>query len=684
MNAQLPPVTADVAAAAVESLTSRLRKKLDAAIELYATAPVTADGDTLSLSCGEDAVVTLAPGPSGAVTTPDQARCTCLLAPRCLHRAAVLGACPVADPQEAPEPAGADPAPGLPGATDDASSPGTGPEGRTPAAAGPVDGPTPTPTPTPAPALTADDAAPAPAAPPTPAQVAAAAGLWSAGAAVLAAGVPGAGAVPQAELLRAAHTARLAGLHRAEAAALGVVRGLRGARARHDGHRLADLVAALRELLLTTRLLAAADPAPALIGTARRSYRPGDTGLRVHGVCREPVISATGYGGVVTHLVTDDGRWFSVADVKPGGPARARGAATAPVALGPAALNHAQLARGGLLITGATVSPDGRLGAGKGVRATPLTGLPWSSGPLAALFARPLAEAVADRLAAALVDDPGRSGQVAELVGCDLVIVGADGDRLLARELRPAAESNAAESAAAAPAPDASPAGAAPDRPAGPLIRLAPAHGHPDLAHTANLRQLASRPGLRVRVVGRLDPDRAATLRPLAVGPVPGAEATLRLPAEWLGRADLGYDRLQGSHLPRYDACPPPEALSGLPPDPLTDSPLWRVRRLVELAVAGGRRAVPDPARGGSPRGDGTSLRRTGFRAAADLAAALTAEADRRTRDAFGRLSDADPDRYASAWLAAAVHLAGTERALVQATWHAHGEVGGDEVSGRV
>ncbi|MEE1836809.1 hypothetical protein [Streptomyces sp. SP17KL33] len=49
----------------------------------------------------------------------------------------------------------------------------------------------------------------------------------------------------------------------------------------------------------------------------------------------------------------------------------------------------------------------------------------------------------------------------------------------------------------------------------------------------------------------------------------------------------------------------------------------------------------------------------------------LTAEADRRTRDAFGRLSEADPERYASAWLATAVHLASTERALVQATWQA-------------
>jgi hypothetical protein len=127
-----------------------------------------------------------------------------------------------------------------------------------------------------------------------------------------------------------------------------------------------------------------------------------------------------------------------------------------------------------------------------------------------------------------------------------------------------------------------------PAAPTGPLIRLVPASGHPDLAHTANLRQLASRAGLRIRVLGRLDPDRATTLRPLAVGPVPYAEATLRLPAGWLDRADLGYDRLQGSHLPPREACPAMPALAPTQPDPMADAPLWRFRHLVELAVAGG------------------------------------------------------------------------------------------------
>jgi hypothetical protein len=196
-----------------------------------------------------------------------------------------------------------------------------------------------------------------------------------------------------------------------------------------------------------------------------------------------------------------------------------------------------------------------------------------------------------------------------------------------------------------------------------------PASSHPGLAHAANFRRLAARPGLRLRVVGRLDPDRAATLRPLAVGPLPDGAATLRLPAEWMGHADLGYDRLEGAHFPPAEELPPVAGVSVLPPDPVAEAPLWRLRRLVEVAVSGGRRAAAEPARDGDRSAGAAALRRSGFRTAADLADALAAEADRRGRDVFGRTEQADPDGYARAWLAAAVCLSGTERALVEATW---------------
>ncbi|MGW8500486.1 hypothetical protein [Streptomyces sp. CLCI03] len=623
MSTELPPVAPEVLAEAVENLTARLRKKLDAATEGCAAGAVLEADGTVILRFGEDALVTLRPGPAGTITTADQATCSCLLAPRCLHRAAALGAAPLADTP--PEPAGeAEQAAAAAGGPADPTAPAADPAGSTePAASEAPAAPVGTTVPA-TPVLTA-------------AQLRAAGALWHVAAEALAAGVTAGGAVVQAELLRAAHTARLAGLIRAEAAALRVVRGLRAAREHRAGQRLGDLTDAFRELLHTAGLLAAGSADPALTGTARRAYAPGGS-LQVHGLCREPVLSATGYGGVVTHLLAQDGTPYSISDVRPGGLARARGAGSASVALGGATLDHAGLARGGLRIVGATVSAEGRLGAGRGVRATPLPGSAWTEQPAARLFARPAAEAVA-----ALLADPDAAESA--LLGCDVTVVGAVGEHLLVRETRPDA----------------------------PLLRLLPAHPHPELAHTENLRRIASYPGLRLRVLGRPDLDRTATLRPVAVGPVPGAEHTLRLPEEWLGRADLGYDRLQGAHFPQGAAAPVPlPAAEG--PDPLADSPLWRVRRLLETGVAGGRRAVAEAARGTESLAGASyaPLRRAGLTAAAELAAALAAEADRRPRDVFGRLADPSPDGYAWAWLAAATHLAAAERCLIAASWAAN------------
>ncbi|MFD5768742.1 hypothetical protein ACFWIN_23380 [Streptomyces sp. NPDC127049] len=605
----LPPVAPEVLAEAVGHLTARLRKKLDAAVAECAGRAEPGPDGAVRVRFGEDTLVTLRPGPSGTVTDPGEAVCTCLLAPRCLHRAAVLGAAPLADATAAE-------------ASEEApvTSPAT--DGESPAQSGPG-----------APGHTAasrpEGSAPAGApetAPPTPARAAAASALWHAAAEALSAGVTAGGTVVQAELLRAAHTARLAGLPRAEAAALRVVRGLRNAREQGRGQGLPDLTAAFRELL-------AGAAGPGTTGPARRAYEQGGS-LRVYGLCREPVLSATGYGGVTTHLLTPEGALHTLSDVRPGGLSRARGAGTASVALGGAVLDHAGLARGGLLIAGATVSSDGRLGAGRGVRATPLRGAAWSEEPVAALFARPVREAVASALdAAELPDEAGPA-----LLGCNVEVLGAAEDHLLARVLG-----------------------------GGPVLRLRVAHPHPELPHTANLRRIGEHPGLVLRVLGHPDPDRAATLRPLAVGPVPDAPNSLRLPEDWRGHADLGYDRLQGDHFPR--TAPGVPALAPAAPDPLADAPLWRVRRLLETGVAGGRRAVAEASRGTDRASLTVPLRRAGLPGAADLVEALTAEADRRPRDTFGRLTDPSPDAYARAWLASALHLHAAERSLVTASW---------------
>ncbi|MGC0373445.1 hypothetical protein [Streptomyces sp. SAI-229] len=651
----LPPVAPEVFASAVEHLTTRLRGRLDAAVGALAGTPVTTEDGAVRVRCGEDARVTLIPGPSGTVTEPGQAHCTCLLAPRCLHLAAVLGACPVADAPPASEadgpaalarPADADRAPAPDPAADTTPAAGADrpavpvrPAGRV-RGAGPGQGPAEVggahgvqgqgrgagdgrrtgPDHRAVPARPADVDRPAVpvrstgrgrsagagqgrgagdgrrTGPDRPADTGrpvddgrraapvlsadrtrAASGLWTAAAAVLSAGTAGAGAILQAELLRAAHTARLAGLHRAEAAALDVVRHLRDERDPHGPRALTALVDALRELLLVTHRLRSADPDPALIGAVRSHHRP-DGPLRLYGVCREPVIGPGGLGGVVTHLVDDEGHAYTLPDVKPGGPARARRAGTAHVALRSFLSDHFRVSRGGLIVTGAVVAPDGRLLPEPGVRATFAAGRPWPQPD----------------------PDPDGAGPTGSLILRDVEIAATDGEDLLVRVL--------------------------PRRGDGP-VRLAPAHRHPALAHTANLRRLGEHPGLRIRVVGRPDPDRVTTLRPLAVAPVPGTEATLRLPDDWQGRADLGYDRLRDDHFPADPPSPPEPAPAG----PVDDAPLWRVRRLVELAVAGGRRAAAESARGDDLRGHVAALRRDGFVTGAALAAALGAVAADRT-----------------------------------------------------
>lgn len=89
--------------------------------------------------------------------------------------------------------------------------------------------------------------------------------------------------------------------------------------------------------------------------------------------------------------------------------------------------------------------------------------------------------------------------------------------------------------------------------------------------------------------------------------------------------------------------------------------------------MTGGRRAVAESARNGGSRGDAAALGATGFHTAAELTGALSFEADRRTRDTFGRIRDDETDRYASAWLAASFHLTSTERELVRASWATSG-----------
>lgn len=399
---------------------------------------------------------------------------------------------------------------------------------------------------------------------------------------------------------------------------------MRAARSADPAHRLADLADALRTILgMAHRLPFATGPDLAeLRGSVRQPYTP-DGSLRLYGLFSEPVLTTTGYAGAVTWTADAQGRLYTVSDVAPGGPGRATGAADRAVRIGDTALTHRELSRAGLAVSGATVSPTGRLGAGAGVRAVRASGAAWSAEPLDRLWAVPVAEQVARALA-------GGHG----LLFLDVTLAGtvreATGDRLLADC-------------------------------AGRMVRLAVAHDDPALPYRDNLRLLAAARGSRLRVVARL-----------TQGPLPRA---LLLAAEHPARAgervDLGLDRLQRADLPTATATP-------VPAPPVDEAPLHLLRRRVHQAVSGGRRVLGF-ADGGA--GDGGRLRRVGLATAGELLDELRAAAADRSRDVFGRLLPADTDRFARAWLAAAVYTGEVDRALCAAAWGADTEVGAESVT---
>ncbi|RUP66451.1 hypothetical protein SSPNP10_20680 [Streptomyces sp. NP10] len=632
MNAaQLPPVAPEVTATLVEGLSPRLRKRLDAAVTKLAARPTHRDGDTTTIEVDDETELRLY-APGGVVAKVEDVTCGCLLAPACVHRAAAACAAPAAD--LAPEPAeqATPEAPGPASATaptpfgPDAAhalglnvAPASGPDAATGVAANAAPGRAPNAAPD---AATPHETA-------SPDQRAAADALWSAGAAVLEAGVDGAGAVTQSALLRAAHSARLRHLPRAAGAALSVVTLLRAARAGNPSYRTAELVTALAELLGTAHRVGTASGAElaAVRGRVRRPYSP-DGSLRLYGLFTEPVVTDSGHGGVRTWVAGADGRLFTVGDVAPGGVGRALGVADRAVRLGDSALTHRELGRAGLAVSGATVSPDGRLGAGKAVKAVTARGAAWTEPPLAALWETPPAEQAARALrSTSRYADPDGTGS--DLLFLDVELLGA------VREPGGACLLAQCEG--------------------GVRVRLTVADDDPALAHRDNLALLAAAPGTRLRIIGRLIPATHPRLTLLACTHPTGE-----------GTVDLGLDRLRRADLP--DPSAPAHFAPPQPAGPGGASPLYLLERRVEQTVPAGRAALGLLS---DVTAETRRIRRGGLPTAAALLTALCASAAQRDRDLFGRLLPADTDGFAAYWLAAARYTAAVSESLCAAAWNA-------------
>ncbi|MEV7771038.1 hypothetical protein [Kitasatospora sp. NPDC086791] len=635
-----PGVRPEVVAEVVAGLSARLQNRLDGAAAKLAERPVTRAGDEWRVEVDEETVLVLH-APGGTVADQADVRCGCLLAPACVHRAAAVTLCPLA---EATEPTGPTEAPE--------------PTERT------------------ASAESAEPTATA-TAPLTAPELDAVRHLHRAAAAVLAAGVSGAGAVAQAELLRAAHRARVAGLHRPAAAAVAVVTRVRAARSGAPDHRLADLVAGLRELLgLTAALTAGSGPVDELRGTARQAYRE-EGGLRLYGLFAEPVLTAT-HAGAVSWAVDAEGRLSTIAEVLPHGDAAAAvpqavGAGNRTVRLGDTALSHREFSRAGLAVQGATRSATGRLGAGAAVRAVRAAGAAWTAEPAARLWSEPAAAQVARALAAQDLPYESRPAG-SDLLFLDVTLLGT-----------------------APTGPGGAPRLRARCAEGGPVLALCAAHEHPELPFRANLALLATAPGLRLRVIGRLERADRPELRLLAIGAPPHAPDPFALPADRAGRVNLGLERLQTADLRTVDPAAPaaapdtspgttrdatPDASPATPPGTTTTGehpeppapygpPVHVLGRRVEQTVTTGRHALaPSEATAAADRG---LLRAAGLATAAELLDGLRAAAANRRRDVFGRIVADDHDAFATAWLAAAWYTEELATALCSAAWAGEG-----------
>ncbi|WP_405362180.1 hypothetical protein OG535_30635 [Kitasatospora sp. NBC_00085] len=656
-GARWPAVRPEVVAEVVAGLSARLQKRLDGAAAKLAACPVQRSGDDWRVAVDEETELVLH-APGGVVVGRSGVRCGCLLAPACVHRAAAVSLCRLADDDQGPD-AAAD--------TGAAHTRAAGtPAADTPAADG-----------TGAAAPGAGSETPL-----TAAEQAAARHLHRAASAVLAAGVGGAGAVLQAELLRAGHRARLAGLHRPAAAAVAVVTRVRAARSGEPDHRLADLVTAVRELLEPAAALASGHPGGGvgtaeLRGTARQAYGEAG-GLRLYGLFAEPVLTAT-HVGVLTWAVDATGRLSTVAEVMPHADATAAapqavGAGNRAVRLGDALLSHREFSRAGLAVQGATRSATGRLGAGASVKAVRAAGAAWTAEPVAALWAEPPAAQVERALSAAALPYESRPAG-SDLLFLDVTLLGTApyGPTGVPRLLADCG---------------------------GLVVALCAPHEHPGLAYRGNLALLATAPGLRLRVIGRLERAARPELRLLAAGPAPsepgpGSEPgprpgpepeshdlagvpLLSLPADRAGRVNLGLERLQTADLTlptplRDPAIPAPAAIpeaAGAPDTP--HAPVHLLTRRVEQAVTGGRHALALGAT--TPAADAAQLASAGLATGAALLGGLRAAAGDHPRDVFGRVVADDHAAFTSAWLAAACYAEELASALCAVGWAPQGE----------
>jgi hypothetical protein len=674
-----PAIAPGALADVLEAAPGRVRQRLEREATAASAWSWVCEGEEWTVQAGDE---TVRISPAGAVVASvAELTCTCLLSPRCFHVVAVANLLPVATDE-------VDHADAEQADMEQAGTEETGPENTGPTASDGTDASI---------ILTA------------PQQVAVAR-TWEAASAALAGGATAAGPLVRAQLLRAAHACQDQSLPRLAAAATRVATGARDLAADEPSFVLDTYAADLADCLgVAWRLRAVRttvggagiaasssrdpgdtdDPGRADhpdgaavsrvdVGTSRRAYEPIDD-RQLRGLCTEPVATASGYAGVVTHLVDDRGEVWTVSDVAPGEPGRATTAYRTPARLGDVAVQHAQLGRTRAFGQGLTASADHRLGSGASVRATRAGDSSWDDPALAGLWREPW-RAQLDRALAALDEPAGARPSGDTLLFLQAVIGGTVGDGL---DLEVLDDTRVGQAAVR-------------------VRGLAPV-GTPGTLGVRNLRVLARLVGARFRVVARPSETQPRTVHVLAIdagvapaGPGDGERGdegsgdgvpALRLPIAWHGRANLGLDRIERSHashvgtlrraglsVPDDDDDP-----DDLPDDPPADGPApverWSVgddpveplARILCRTALGGRTTMTSG--GTSVARAATALRASQLVTAARILEHLEAAALETRRSITGERYAPPPDELARRWSAAMTYTRAVRRHQHRAAW---------------
>ncbi len=553
-----PSIQPGVLSALTAAVPRRLIKKLDKKPELAEAWSWLRDDDRTTVTTDKGAVVEIE---GDMVSAPAHLRCSCLLAPKCLHRLAVATRLPLSDV-----------------------------EARALEAAEVI-----APTAVTAKATTtADDVREPMTSALTQRERDAIRRAIHALCGLLSAGTTSAGAVVQAELFRALHEVRGAGLHRLAALIMTTVRRLRALR---DGE--AGLQSVLELATTALALCWAIDAGECASeherGVARRRYVDLEPTL-LWGLASTPFRSETGYAGVTTWLADRQGRVCSVSSVRPS--SDSGGAELA--AFAHASISHAALSRAQVVLHGARVSPDQRIGTGKSVRVAETGASSLFDRPASSFFERPL-DMQLEQLWSHAELAPLRRPAGWDLLWLDVVVDAERGVAVVG------------------------------DR----VVQLT------ELNSTAGS-------GRRLRMVARWVPDRTRTLQPIS----------LAIEGQDYERWDVGFGvPKDGPELREWFAnAPQVETPMGVVPEQAARTPWTSLQRTALQGMSGGWRAFPSH-RQAQIQQERSRLHRLGLVRGADLLGALYRTALPSGRSCSGRYQPPSPEPFAAALTACALYL---------------------------